>query len=88
MIGKTIKLTGKTAKGRQRIQAVGTDIWTIEDRKPLQCLRGRMGLGIWPVLDSETDRSRHWRWIEAHIDPDFSWCEVIPATPGDDSEDC
>ena len=88
MIGKTIMLTGKAAKGRQRIKAVGTDIWTIEAHKPLTCFFGRMGYGIWPVLPSETDRARHWRWIEAHIDPDFSWCEVIPEEPGDDCEDC
>ena len=65
----TLKLTGKTRHGRNRIAQFG-DRWTvIERRESVHCLDGLPGMLIEPVQETPTDA---WRWVAETNDRDFT----------------
>lgn len=69
----TLKLTGKTRHGRNRIAQFG-DLWTvIERRESVWCLDGLPGLLIEPVQPTTTEA---WCWIAETDDRDFEIEEI------------
>jgi len=73
MILIKLKLTGVTAKGKQRIKQAGTDIWqvlTVRDKVHFEMRPGPWWF-IGPVdVENETSFTR---WINSKDDRDFTY---------------
>ena len=77
MIGKKVKLAGKSRHGKNRVREQGED-WEVTGESDVVHFR-TPAPGPWLLLQSENKGSKdihHIRWVSIQKDPDFS-VEII-----------